>query len=91
MVYDENRSPIFDLCATKRSGSDQFYLRSDAKYLIIRASLFEKGAINGIFNMNYFETDQFDISSTTTTTSKPPIIDKILPKGKNLILRRLCL
>jgi len=77
MVYDENRSPIFDLCATKRSGSDQFYLRSDAKYLIIRASLFEKGAINGIFNMNYFETDENQMTSTKGT-----FIDKILPKGK---------
>ena len=64
MIYDENRSPVYDYCAIKRSGNDQFFLKFDAKYLIIRAGLLQTGAFSGIFTMNFFETEQSDQSTT---------------------------
>ena len=77
MVYDENRSPVYDYCAIKKSGSDIFFLKTDARYLIVRAILRGTGNILGTFNMNFFDTDNQQQST------KPPIIDKILPKGLN--------
>ena len=76
MVYDENRSPLYDYCAAKNSGDDRFFLKADAKYLIVRAILQRTGSINTVFGVNFFETDQLP-----STTNKPSVIDKILPKG----------
>lgn len=80
MIYDENRSPLYDYCAVKRTGEDRFYLKADAKYFITRAFLQQAGSISAIVNVNFFEIDQFE-QTTSTTSSKPPVIDKILPKG----------
>lgn len=90
MVYDENRSPLYDYCAVKKSGDDRFYLKADAKYLITRAALQQVGSISAVFNVNFFETDQSEqtfsasttTSTTTSTSTKPMVIDKLLPKGK---------
>ncbi len=81
MVYDENRSPLYDYCAAKTSGDDRFYLKADAKYLIVRAILQRTGSINTVLSLNFFEPNQSDQTSSSTTTSKPSVIDKILPKG----------
>ena len=75
MVYDENRSPVYDYCAIKKSGSDIFYFNINAKYVIVRAILSSTGKIAGTFNMNFFDTENQSQAST-----KPPIIDKLLPK-----------
>ena len=80
MVYDENRSPLYDYCAVKKTGEDRFYLKADGKYFITRAFLQEAGSISVIVNVNFFEIDQLE-QTTTTTSTKPPGIDKILPKG----------
>ena len=77
MVYDENRSPLYDYCAVKKSGDDRFYLKADAKYLITRAALQQVGSISAVFNVNFFETEQNQL-----TTTKPGMSDSILPKGK---------
>ena len=81
MVYDENRSPLYDYCAAKNSGDDHFYLKADAKYLIVRAILQRTGSISTVLSVNFFEQNQSDQTSYSTTTAKPSVIDKILPKG----------
>ena len=78
MIYDENRSPLYDYCAVKRTGEDRFYLKADAKYCITRAFLQQAGSISAIVNVNFFEIDLHE------TTSQPTVADKILPKGISL-------
>ncbi len=88
IIYDEQRVPIYDLCAIKQSNVDYFFLTREAKFFIIKSTLQAEGSIDFTFNFNYYEstftTTKVTPSVISSTTSRPSGVSTVKPTNFTL-------